>query len=387
MLNRREFVMGLGAAGLLGTIPKFAFGASGQGSRLLVLMLRGAMDGMDALRAYGDPHFSSLRSSLMDGADIGHRIDGNFALHPSLNFANELFGKKELMPIVAVAPPYRQRSHFDAQDCLENGTDKPGGANTGWLDRCVRAMPGSEGLALAAVMPLIFRGGGKVTNWSPPMKQAADEGLLQRLQALYANDSDLSENFAKAMIGEQEGMDMPGMSTTVRRGGGQLEAMMTAAGSFMAKTEGPRVTFVEDTGWDSHRGQAAQLKRKLAELDAGLKAFNTAAASIWSETVVMVVTEFGRTAAVNGTGGTDHGTGGLMLMAGGAVRGGRVMGQWPGLRSSDLYEGRDLRTTTDMRSIFKTVVANHLAVSESAIESRLFPDSRAIRAMDGLLKA
>jgi uncharacterized protein (DUF1501 family) len=290
-----------------------------------------------------------------------------------------------LMPIVAVAPPYRMRSHFDAQDCLENGTDKPGGATSGWMDRCVRAMPGSEGLALAAVMPLIFRGGGKVTNWSPPLKQAADDGLLQRLQLLYANDSDLSENFLKALENEQAGMDKPSLMTGNARGGGQLITMMTAAGGFMSKPDGPRVAFVEDTGWDSHRGQAAQLKRKLAELDAGLKAFNTAATSIWSQTIVMVVSEFGRTAALNGTGGTDHGTGGLMLMAGGAVQGGRVMGQWPGLATSELYEGRDLRTTTDMRAVFKTVAAKHLAVAESAIETQLFPNSKNIRMMEGLM--
>jgi uncharacterized protein (DUF1501 family) len=385
MLNRREFVMGLAAASTLGAIPKFAFGASGQGTRLLLVMLRGAMDGMDALRAYGDPNFLSLRSTLIDHGDIGHKLDANFALHPSLVYANSLFAKKELLPIVAVAPPYRLRSHFDAQDCLENGTEKPGGASNGWLDRCVRAMPGSEGLALAAVMPLIFRGGGKVSNWSPPLKQTADDGLLQRLQLLYANDSALSENFNKALLGEQAGMDKPDMMIGNARGGGQLVTMMTAAGGFMSKPDGPRVAFVEDTGWDSHRGQAVQLKRKLAELDAGLKAFNTAATSIWSQTIVVVVTEFGRTAALNGTGGTDHGTGGLMLMAGGAVQGGRVMGQWPGLGSRDLYEGRDLRTTTDMRSVFKALSAQHLGVAESAVESQLFPDSKNIRMMNSFL--
>lgn len=387
MLNRREFVIGLGAAGLLGTLPRVAFGAPGQGTSLLVVMLRGAMDGMDALRPYGDPNFSSLRSSITDAADIGSKISADFALHPSLVYADSLFAKKELLPIVAVAPPYRLRSHFDAQDCLENGTDKPGGATNGWLHRCVRAMPGSEGLALAAVMPLIFRGGGKVSNWSPPLKQAADDGLLHRLEALYAYDALLAEKFVKALESKHEGMTKSNMMTNAGRGGAQLAAMMTAAGSFMSKAYGPRVAFVEDTGWDSHRGQAAQLKRKLAELDNGLKAFNLSAASIWSHTVVMVVTEFGRTAALNGTGGTDHGTGGLMLMAGGAVQGGRVMGQWPGLTGSDLYEGRDLRTTTDMRSVFKTVTTKHLGVAESAIESQLFPNSKNIRMMDSLLKA
>ncbi len=385
MLNRREFVMGLSAAGLLSGFSKLSLAAPGTGNRMLVLMLRGAMDGMDALRPIGDSKFSALRSAITDHADIGFKISSEYALHPSLTYANTLFQKKQLLPIVAVAPPYRLRSHFDAQDCLENGTDKPGGARDGWLDRCVRAMPGSEGLALAAVMPLIFRGGGKVTNWSPPLRQAADDGLLQRLQTLYANDEVLSENFAKALQGEQGGMaDSNGMNHAAR-GAGQLTSMMTSAGGFMSKANGPRIAFVEDTGWDSHRGQAAQLKRKLAELDAGLKAFNNAATSIWSQTVVMIVTEFGRTAALNGTAGTDHGTGGVMFLSGGAMSGGRVMGQWPGLAANELHEGRDLRTTTDMRSVFKSIAAKHLNIAESAIENQIFPNSKNIRMLDGLI--
>jgi uncharacterized protein (DUF1501 family) len=385
MLNRREFVMGLSAAGLLTGFSKLSMAAPGSGNRMLVLMLRGAMDGIDALRPIGDSRFSALRSAITDNADIGFKISSEYALHPSLVYANSLFQKKQLLPIIAVAPPYRLRSHFDAQDCLENGTDKPGGARDGWLDRCVQAMPGSEGLALAAVMPLIFRGGGKVTNWSPPLKQSADDGLLQRLQTLYANDEILSENFTKALQAEQAGIDKPSMMSSTGRAAGQLTAMMTAAGGFMSKTNGPRIAFVEDTGWDSHRGQAAQLKRKLAELDAGLKAFNDAASSIWSQTVVMIVTEFGRTVALNGTGGTDHGTGGLMLLSGGAIEGGRVLGQWPGLAANELHEGRDLRTTTDMRSVFKSIVAKHLNIAERSIEDQIFPNSRNIRLMDGVI--
>ncbi|HMB57611.1 MAG TPA: DUF1501 domain-containing protein [Arenimonas sp.] len=386
MLNRREFVLGLGATGLLTALPGVSFAAAGPGTRVLVVLLRGAMDGLDALRPYADPNYARLRGALADANNIGHKLDGTFALHPSLGFASELYQNKQLLPVLAVAPPYRQRSHFDAQDCLENGTGTPSGARDGWMDRCVRALPGSEGLALAAVMPLIFRGGGAVSNWSPPLPEAADAALLQRLQPLYAADAALAENFAHALSGDEEAMPaMAGMNTP--RGGGTLVAMMTAAATFMAKPDGPRVAFVEDTGWDSHRGQAAQLTRKLAELDAALKAFHAGATTIWPQTVVMVATEFGRTAAVNGTGGTDHGTGGTMLLTGGAVNGGRIAGTWPGLANSDLNDGRDLRTTTDMRSVFKAVAQQHLGVAESALETLVFPDSRAATPLDGLLLA
>lgn len=385
-IDRRGFLIGLGATGLMAALPRIALGVSGPGTRVLVVLLRGAMDGLDALRPYADPNYAKLRGVLADAGELGRKLDGTFALHPSLVFMATLFDQKQLLPVVAIAPPYRQRSHFDAQDCLENGTATPGGARDGWLDRSVRALPGSEGLALAAVMPLIFRGGGPVSNWSPPLPQAADEALVQRLMPLYAADRGLADNFTRAMAegnGDAATMSMAGGG----RNNGQLVAMMTAAAGFMSKTDGPRVSFVEDTGWDSHRGQAAQLKRKLAELDAGLKAFHGAATSIWKDTVVVIATEFGRTAAVNGTAGTDHGTGGTLFLAGGAVKGGRIAGDWPGLAPANLNDGRDLRATTDMRAVFKGVLEQHLGLAPAAIETQVFPDSRAVAAFPGLVTA
>lgn len=354
IVDRRDFLIGLGAAGLMAALPRIALGAGGPGTKVLVVLLRGAMDGIEALRPYADPNYARLRGALADAGDIGSKLDGTFALHPSLSFMATLYAGKQLLPVVAVAPPYRQRSHFDAQDCLENGTATPGGARDGWLDRSVRALPGSNGLALAAVMPLIFRGGGAVSNWSPPLPQAADDALVQRLMPLYAADRNLAENFTRAMA-EANG-DGPQMTGSAGRNNGQLVAMMTAAAGFMSKADGPRVGFVEDTGWDSHRGQAAQLKRKLGELDAGLKAFHDGAGAIWPKTIVVIATEFCRTAAVNGTAGTDHGTGGTLFLAGGSVNGGRVAGDWPGLAPANLNDGRDLRMTTDMRAVFKSVL-------------------------------
>ncbi len=382
IVDRRSFLIGLGATGLMAALPRIALGASGPGTKILVVLLRGAMDGMEALRPYADPNFARLRGALADAGDLGSKLDGTFALHPSLSFMASLYAGKQLLPVVAVAPPYRQRSHFDAQDCLENGTATPGGARDGWLDRSVRALPGSDGLALAAVMPLIFRGGGAVSNWSPPLPQAADEALVQRLMPLYAADRHLADNFTRAMA---ESNDSTGTMASGGRNNGQLVAMMTAAAGFMSKADGPRVGFVEDTGWDSHRGQAAQLKRKLAELDAGLKAFHDGASAIWPKTVVIIATEFGRTAAVNGTAGTDHGTGGTLFLAGGAVNGGKIAGAWPGLAPANLNDGRDLRTTTDMRAVFKSVLEQHLGMDPAAIESRVFPDSRAVAAVPGLI--
>jgi uncharacterized protein (DUF1501 family) len=377
-LNRRHFLTALGAGSLLTLWPQVHALAGANDARLLVVLLRGGLDGLHALPPVADPAYASLRGALVPRDPL--KLDGSFALHPSLEFMHGLYARKQLLPIVAVAPPYRQRSHFDAQDCLENGTAGPGGG-TGWLNRCVSALPKAEGLAIATVMPLILRGGGEATTWSPPLPQQVNPILLQKLQPLYAADPVLSSSFARAVEGEGADGDMTGRG----RANARLPQTMAAAARFMAKSDGPRIGFVEDSGWDTHGNQAGVLQRKLGELDNALKSYRDGIGDAWSRTVVAVVTEFVRTAAVNGTGGTDHGTGGVAFLAGGGVRGGRVLGDWPGLARPQLNEGRDLRTTTDLRAVFKGVLAQHLSMPESALEGKVFPDSRAVRAMEGLV--
>lgn len=181
------------------------------------------------------------------------------------------------------------------------------------------------------------------------------------------------------------GRNASGKSASRKSGRGRLPQMTAAAARFMSAADGPRIAFVEDSGWDTHGNQAGLLGRKLAELDAALKSFHDGATAIWPRTVVAVVSEFGRTVKANGTGGTDHGTGGLAFLAGGAVRGGRIGGDWPGLGASDLHEGRDLRTTTDMRALFKGVLAAHLSMSDATLDTKVFPDSAGIRGMEGLV--
>lgn len=378
-LERRQFLAALGAGSALTLFPGVrAWGAgAARDARLLMVLLRGGLDGLHALPPVADPAYARLRGALVPADPLA--LDGTFALHPALKFAHRLYAQRQLLPLVAVAPPYRQRSHFDAQDCLENGTSAPGG-NTGWLNRCVAAMPGAEGLAIATVMPLILRGNADATTWSPPLPQEVNPILLQKLQPLYASDPVLGAAFARAVEGEGEGGTMAGGART----GVRLPQTMAAAARFMAPADGPRVGFVEDSGWDTHGNQAGVLQGKLAELDAALQACHDGMGAAWARTAVVVATEFGRTAAVNGTGGTDHGTGGIALLAGGAVRGGRVLGDWPGLGPSQLNEGRDLRATTDLRALFKGVLAGHLGMDASALEMRVFPDSRGVRGLEGL---
>lgn len=417
MKTRREFLRLVGAsaatAATLTLWPGITRAATGDDTRLLVLMLRGGLDGLHAVAPYGDPGYAQLRGALAlspsgsDAAAAALKLDGTFALHPSLDFASELYARGQLLPMVAAAPPYWGRSHFEAQDCVENGTTTPDGARTGWLNRAVAALPGADGLAVSTVMPLMMRGDGRVTTWTPPLPQRVNPILLQRLEPLYAEDPRLAVAFANALSTQGEdstddamtaqamtsqAMAAPGMSTEMGKAraigsGGRLPQLMQAAGGFMAKADGPRIGFVEDYGWDTHANEAAILSRKLKELDDALAQFERATQPVWSRTAVIVVTEFGRTARINGTGGTDHGTGGVMFLAGGAVAGGRVGGQWPGMRPADLYQDRDIHATTDFRSVFKGLLATHMGIGEAALATRVFPGSANVQASAGLLRA
>lgn len=402
MLTRRQFLgaAALGSATLL-VWPKLTFAATGADARFLFVLLRGGLDGLESVPPYGDPGYQAIRGALAlsPAADKpSHKLDNVFALHPSFDYAAQLYAQGQFMPVVAAAPPYWGRSHFQAQNCVENGTSKPDGAQTGWLNRCIASMPGVDGLACAAVMPLTMRGAAKVETWSPPLPTEVNPILLQKLQPLYAADTRLAASFARAVAQRDDAPVpdhslKPGAATMAKDGksgkrkAGGLPVMMGAAGTFMGKADGPRVAFVEDDGWDTHANEAAIVTRKLAELDAGLKAFQQSVGAMWNRTIVVVATEFGRTAHVNGTGGTDHGTGGSMFLAGGALHGGRVAGQWPGIGSGELYQDRDVHATTDFRAVFKGVLASHLGVSGSLLASRVFPGSGAIAPMPGLVRS
>lgn len=374
-LTRRHFLAAGGGATTLGLWPRLARAAQAQDARLLVVLLRGGLDGLHAVTPVGDPAIARLRGGLpVEGP---RALDADFALHPALAFSHQLYARREWLPVLAVAPPYRQRSHFEAQDNLESGTPAGGGVANGWLNRCVAALPSSRALSVSTVMPLILRGAADATTWSPPLPGDVNPILLQRLQVLYAADAQLAHPFEQAVAAQ--GMQAVG---NVAR----LPQAMAAAARFMAAPDGPRIGFVENAGWDTHAQQGPVLARKLAELDQGLRQFHDGVGALWSRTVVMVVTEFGRTVAVNGTGGTDHGTGTVAMLAGGAVAGGRIAGDWPGVAPAQLNEGRDLRATTDLRSVFKGVVGDHLGIATSTLDARVFPDSQGVRAMTGLLR-
>jgi uncharacterized protein (DUF1501 family) len=322
-----------------------------------------------------------------------------FALHPSFTALRERFAAKELIVFHAVASPYRERSHFDGQDLLENGTSTPKAAHDGWLNRVLPLLPAAKqratdriALALAQNVPLVLRGDARVGSWAPSRLPETDTDTLQRIADLYSTDEYFASRLQAALAADQvadEGAG-EGMSAGRRDPLNGLNTVAAAAGKFLAAADGPRIAVLEATGWDTHANQGAergQLANRLRGLDLALDSLRTQLGAAWARSAVLVVTEFGRTVAVNGTGGTDHGTATCAFLAGGAVTGGRVVADWPGLANSALYEGRDLRPTTDLRSILKGVLAAHLGAGESGLEEKVFPASRAARPLEGLVKA
>jgi uncharacterized protein (DUF1501 family) len=333
------------------------------------------------------------------------KLDSLFALHPSLAFLRECFGNGELAVLHAAATPYRERSHFDGQDVLESGVSMPHASDSGWLNRAL-ALKNSQsarlGLALGANVPLVMRGQAEVASWSPSKLAGLSEDTLQRVADLYANDPMLSQSLADAVSSDAiaaEGQAMPAQSVpgqsmqeqpAQRSGAARYLETVRAMASFLKRDDGPRVAVMETTGWDTHAnegGAQGQLAQRLGALDAGLREFRSSLGATWRNTTVMLATEFGRTAATNGTRGTDHGTGSAAFVLGGAVAGGRVVADWPGLDSRSLYEGRDLRPTLDLRSPMKALLHTQLRISDRELDAVVFPDSSGARRLEGLIRA
>jgi uncharacterized protein (DUF1501 family) len=413
-MHRREFLnLGALAAGGALLAPRLSFAGTAQGkSRLVVVILRGALDGLAAVPPYGDPDYPRLRGDLALRAGGGPGgalpLDGYFGLHPALNFLHDSFGARELIVFHAIASPYRERSHFDGQDLLENGTPRAHAVQTGWLNRALNEMPHQAereaGVALGQNVPLVMRGPAAVTSWSPSKLTALDEDTLARITDLYASDQLLSVRLADALAGdaiaaEDKGdaamMANPTMQSPanpaqpVQGGGARYAEVVHAAAGFLRQENGPQVAVFDTTGWDTHAnegGAQGQLAGRLAQLDAGLASLKQQLGPVWNDTAVLLVTEFGRTAAINGTRGTDHGTATAAFLVGGAVAGGRVITRWPGLSQQALYQGRDLAPTLDLRCVLKGLLADQLHVSSRSLENTVFPDSASARPLAGLLR-
>ncbi len=401
MIDRRQMVnglgLGLGLAGALAAAPRFGFAAEPTDKRLVVVLLRGAMDGLSAAPAYGDPDFERARNGLAIAkpgqANGALALDGFFGLHPSLSGLHDRYARRELIVFHAIASPYRDRSHFDGQNLLENGSNAPYGLPDGWLNRALVGLPEARrqgrtdlGVALAPSMPLMMRGPARVTSWSPSLLPPPETDLVARVRALY------EETDPKLAMALTEAVDANAATGGGGKGAGGQEfvVLMQAAAKFMAESNGPCVAMIESTGWDTHAGQAgtySPLTRNLVTLDHGIQALADGLGDRWSSTAVVVVTEFGRMVAMNGTSGTDHGTASAAFLVGGAVAGGRVMADWPGLKPASLYAGRDLKPSADLRSLTKAALRDHLGIGEGRLETAVFPGSASAKPFEGLFRS
>jgi uncharacterized protein (DUF1501 family) len=398
MLNRRTVLRASAQLTLLAPFARLANAGASADSRFVLVVLRGGLDGLAAVAPYGEPQYANARGELALGKPGSENgvldLDGTIGLHPALANLHALYRAGEASVLHAVATPYRERSHFDAQNVLEGGGMQPNGASGGWLNRALaelgRAGQPRDAVAIASSVPLVLRGELAVSSWAPSRLPDADADLIDRVRAMYAAvDPTLAARLDEA-LGTRDMAGDAGMSgERMRAGGGaNVGPLATAAGRFLAAAEGPRVAVLDIGGWDTHANQGGAqgaLALRLRGLDSGLAQLKDALSAAWRDTTVLVVTEFGRTVAVNGTRGTDHGTAACVFLAGGAVQGGRVLADWPGLAQRDLHEGRDLRATTDLRSVLKGVLAGALGVPETALERDVFPGSAAARPARDLL--
>ena len=407
--TRREALIGAGSLFAWSQMPRLAR-AEGRDPRMLVIVLRGALDGLGAVAPVGDPDWIGLRGDralVLDGKPPALPLDSFFALNPAMPNLHRLYKAQQATIVHATATPYRERSHFDGQDVLESGIARPGAVDTGWLNRALAELAsdgrvdprGSRVLGVGSVTPLVVRGRAPVLSWVPQKLLPANEDTQARLLDLYKHTDPKLAAALEARI-RLAALGATGLSDAAMADGAALAApgiagvrayFAEAAGTaarFLAKPDGPRVGAVGFIGWDTHINEGAasgQLANLLGALDGALAAIETNMGDAWRETVVAVITEFGRTARINGTNGTDHGTGTVAFLAGGALRGGRVIADWPGLKQAQLYEERDLKPTTDLRAVLKGLLRDHLRVDERALASTVFPDSIGVAPIAGLV--
>lgn len=389
MIDRRFFIAGGAAsAATLGFAPRLVFAKAATARRFVFIIQRGAADGLGMIAPVGDPAFAGARGVLAaDFADVP-KIDSMFALHPNLKTIDALYAQKQALFAHAIASPYRDRSHFDGQNVLETGGAGAYQVKDGWLNRLLGLLPAEQAKAIAVsiAVPMALRGARDVSSYAPSALPQASEDLLQRVAMLYDGDKQLHALWSDAMSTRALTSDMAtdgGMN-----GGANNPRNAAATGALAAKllapADGARIAMIETGGWDTHAQQRGRLANQLTGLDAMVAALKDGLGPLWAETMVLVATEFGRTVALNGTGGTDHGTASSAMLLGGAVKGGRVIADWPGLAPAALYEGRDLKPTLPLDALIGGAVAGHFGLDPARAMPTLFPATGA-RGIEGLV--
>lgn len=381
MTDRRHFLIGGAAVLSAAFAPRLAYARAATDRRFVFVIQRGAADGLATVMPMGDPAFAALRGAWGEDAAAARKLDAMFALHPALTGMAGLYDAGQALFAHAVASPYRDRSHFDGQNVLETGGAAAYAVRDGWLNRLLTLLPREEAraIAVAATVPLALRGVREVASYAPSALPDASGDLMGRVTQLYAEDAQLHALWGQAMQTRQLAQEAGGDA------GRDAAATGALAARLLAPADGARVAMIETGGWDTHAGQRGRLNTQLKALDAMVAALKTGLGPSWDQTLVLVATEFGRTARINGTGGTDHGTATATMLLGGTVRGKRVVADWPGL--TKLYDDRDLTPTTDLDALIAGAVAGHFGIDPARTMATLFPGSIGRRPVAGLIRA
>jgi len=423
-LSRRGFLGFSTAFAASMLMPYRSSLAATRDPRFLFVILRGALDGLSAVMPVGDPDFAKVREGFMDdvkqaGAPLP--LDSMFALNPAMKTLQSLYNSKQATLIHAACTPYRDRSHFDGQEVLESGLPRVTHGDSGWLNRALAGLPlpasmqrDKRSLAVGPTVPLVLRGELPVMSWSPEHLRVATPDTIARLTSLYqARDPALAEalqqasTIAKETMGGQMTAAMAAHAAPLKltgdmrmngvpmaaaaqpgRGGDAMLQIADGAARLLVRPDGPRIAALSIDGWDTHadeRPGTGRLGRLLGLLDQLFDRLHQGLAPVWNDTVIVAATEFGRTVRINGTAGTDHGTGTVAFVLGGAVKGGRVIADWPGLSDKALLDGRDLKPTIDLRAVLKPVLTDHLGIDRKLIDTTVFPDSVAVTSLPNLL--
>ncbi|KAA3450483.1 hypothetical protein C7I87_12795 [Mesorhizobium sp. SARCC-RB16n] len=401
--SRRAVLMTGGALFAWAYLPRLARAADNRDPRLIVIVLRGALDGLSAVGPVGDPDYAGLHGDIalsLSGPHAALPLDGFFAVNPAMPVFARLFKANQAAVVHAAATGYRERSHFDGQDVLESGFAGPGHVATGWLNRALESLPAGDrvatlgGLAVGPSTPLVIRGAAPVLGWAPQSLPAPAGDLATRVLDLYQHrDPVLAAALKKGLDADRMALDdqMSAMPMKPKGGLDSAAGMRQAAqgaAKLIAADDGPRVAALAFDGWDTHvneGGATGRLATLLGGLDGAFEEFEKGLGERWKDTAIVAITEFGRTAQINGTVGTDHGTGTVVLLAGGAIKGGRVIADWPGLKPAQLYQQRDLAPTSDVRAVLKGLLADQFGLSAAVLGEKVFPDSNAVKSMPNLI--
>jgi uncharacterized protein (DUF1501 family) len=382
MYDRRSFLIGSVGAAALAFTPRMVFARAETDRRFVFIIQRGAADGLGTIGAVGDPAFADARGQLALDFASAKKLDSMFALHPAMTSLGAMYDGGEALFAHAIASPYRDRSHFDGQNVLESGGQGAYTLKDGWLNRMLGVVPSGQAkaIAIAATIPLALRGPHEVTSYAPSALPQASGDLLQRVSMLYQGDSQLHGLWGEAMDTRTLTSDLNDVSVKNAASTGALAAKL------LAPANGARIAMIETGGWDTHAGQRGRLALQLKGLDTLIASLKAGMGPAWSDTMVLVATEFGRTVAVNGTGGTDHGTASAAMLVGGAVKGGRVMADWPGLGQAALYDSRDLKPTLGLDQFVAGAVASHYRVEPVKAMAALFPETKSGVPVTGLTR-